>query len=127
VLSEISITVLKHSISLNYTDKEKEELGKMLTYTLGSIVTLLSPLSTLSWSKILHLQEEDINQALEDLHTILDIPKDPTHLFRLHHPSFRDFLLNKDLCGDFWVDEKQAYHTLAAGCIQLMSRALKSN
>jgi hypothetical protein len=99
----------------------------MLIYTLGSIIALLLPLSTLSLSKMLYFQKEDINQALENLHAILDIPKDPTHLFRLHHPSFRDFLLNKDLCGDFWVDEKQAYHTLAAGCIQLMSRALKKD
>ena len=126
-LGEIYITVLRHSISSNYTDKEKEELGRMLKYTLGSIVTLLSPLSTLSLSKILHLQKEDINQALEDLHAILDIPKDPTHLLRLHHPSFRDFLLSKDRCGDFWVDEKQAHHILATSCIQLMSRTLKKD
>ena len=73
----------------------------MLKYTLRSIVTLLLPLSTLLLSKILYLQKEDINQALKDLYTILNIPKDLTHLLRLHHPLFRDFLLSKDRCRDF--------------------------
>ena len=45
---------------------------------------------------------------------------------RLHHPSFRDFLLNKDRCNDpnFWVDEKQAHQMLADNCIRLMSASL---
>jgi hypothetical protein len=77
-----------------------------------------------SW---LHLQKEDIIRALEDLHTTLDIPKDPTSLLRLHHPSFRDFLLSKDRCGEFWVDEKEVHRNLATRCIQLMSQKLKKD
>jgi hypothetical protein len=93
----------------------------MLKHTLRSIVVLLSPLSASLLSKLLHLLIKDINQTFEDLYTILDIPKDLTQLLRLHHPSFRDFLLNKDRCEDFWVDKTKAHQMLAAGCIQLMS------
>ena len=48
---------------------------------------------------------------------------------RLHHPSFRDFLLDKNRCGDsdFWVEEKQAHQMLADSCIQLMSTSLKKD
>jgi hypothetical protein len=99
----------------------------MLKHTLGSIVVLLSPLSASSLSRLLHLPREDINRTFKDLHAILDIPKDPTRPLRLHHPSFRDFLLNKDRCGDFWVDKKKAHQILAAGCIQLMSQTLKKD
>ena len=128
-LNEIYIAVLKHSISSDYTDEEKEELCGMLKQTLGSVVVLLSPLSAFSLSRLLHLPKEDVDRTLEDLHAILDIPKDQTRPLRLHHPSFRDFLLNEDRCGDssFWVDEKQAHQTLAAGCIQLMSISLKQD
>jgi hypothetical protein len=35
-------------------------------------------------------------QTLERLQAILDVPKDVAGLLRLHRPSFRDFLLNKD-------------------------------
>jgi hypothetical protein len=128
-LNEIYIAVLKHSISSDYTDEEKEELCGMLKHTLGSVVVLLSPLSAFSLSKLLHLPKEVVDRTLEDLYAILDIPEDQTRPIRLHHPSFRDFLLNEDRCGDssFWVDEKQAHQTLAAGCIQLMSISLKQD
>jgi hypothetical protein len=73
--------------------------------------------------------EQDIDQTLEDLHSILDISKDETCPIRLHHPSFRDFLLDQNKCGDsnFWVDEKQAHQTLAESCIRLMSTYLKQD
>jgi hypothetical protein len=126
-LDEIYLTVLKHSISSEYSDKEIEEICNMLKHTLGSIVVLLSPLSASSLSRLLHLPKENINRTFEDLHAILDIPNDPTRQLRLHHPSFRDFLLNKDRCEDFWVDEKQAHRILATSCIQLMSQTLKKD
>jgi hypothetical protein len=110
-LDEIYITVLQQSVSPEYTDEEKGESYQMLRQVLGSAVILFSPL------------------ALIDLHSVLDIPKDQTCPIRLHHPSFRDFLLNKDRCMDlnFWVDEKKAHQTLADSCIQLMSTSLKQN
>ena len=76
---------------------------------------------------MLRVTKEDINLTLEDLHSILDSPQDLTHLIRLYRTSFRDFLLNKDRCRYFWVDEREAYQILAAGCIQLMFRILKKD
>jgi hypothetical protein len=45
-LDEIYLTVLRHSISLEYTPEEAEALYYMLKSLLGSIVTLFSPLFT---------------------------------------------------------------------------------
>ena len=73
----------------------------MLRHMLGSLVVLLSPLSAFQLSRLLHLPKEVVGQTLEDLYAILDIPEDQTRPLRLHHPSFRDFLLNKDRCGNF--------------------------
>jgi len=128
-LNEIYITVLKHSVSAGYTNEEKEELYYMLRQILGSIVILFSPLSVHSLSTLLCVTKDDINQTLDGLHSVLDVPKDQTQPLRLHHPSFRDFLLNEDRCGDssFWVDEKQAHQTLAESCIRLMSASLKQD
>jgi len=99
----------------------------MLKWVLGSVVILFSPLPKYSIARMLGVTKEDISLTLEDLHSILDSPKDPTHPIRLHHPSFRDFLLSKDRCGDFWVDEKEAHQILAASCIELMSQTLKKD
>jgi hypothetical protein len=128
-LNEIYITVLRHSIPTEFSDKEKEEFCSKLRYMLGSIVVLLSPLSTPSLSTLLDISEEDIEETLEDLHAILDIPKDQIRPLHLHHPSFRDFLLNRDRCSDpkFWADESQAHQMLADDCIRLMSNSLKQD
>jgi hypothetical protein len=123
----IYTTVLRHSIPVECSDKEKEEFLSILRDILGSIVTLLSPLSVLSLSRLCNFQPDEVDDCLQDLHAILDIPRD--RLLRLHHPSFRDFLLHKERCNDpsFWVDEKQTNETLSAGCIQLMSTFLKDD
>jgi hypothetical protein len=128
-LNEIYLTVLRHSISPDYTAEEAEELRYKLKSLLGSIVTLFSPLSTQSLSKLVNTSQQEVDQTLDDLHAILDIPKDQTCPLRLYHPSFRDFLLNRERCGDsnFQVDEKQAHQTLADCCIQLMSTSLKQD
>ncbi|KAF1960186.1 putative WD-repeat protein [Byssothecium circinans] len=127
-LDEMYVTVLKNSVYPNYTDEEREEHYIALRYILGSIVVSLSSLSVDAWSKLLHVPKQNVDQTLEDLHAILNIPKDPTQLAHIHHPSFRDFLLDKDRCGAaFWVDEEQAHQTLADNCIKLMTASLKQD
>jgi hypothetical protein len=61
------------------------------------------------------------------MHSILEIPKDQWHPIHLHHPSFRDFLLDKRRCFDrrFWIDEEEAHRALTENCLQLMSDSLR--
>ncbi|KAH8714805.1 putative WD-repeat protein [Phaeosphaeriaceae sp. PMI808] len=122
-LDQIYVTVLQNSVSAEYTDEEREEQCRMLKYVLGSVVVLLSALPIWSLSKLLQSVDEEVRQALEDLHAILNIPKDPAQPLRLHHPSFRDFLLDKKRCDDnhFWVDQRSIHEKLAARCLELMS------
>jgi NACHT domain-containing protein len=125
-LNKIYLTVLKQSLPVTCSAMEREELLSILRTILGCVVVLLSPLSVLSLTRLLDLQREDVDDSLEGLHTILDIPKDESRPIRLHHPSFRDFLLNKDRCNDlsFFVDQKQAHQGIVSNCIQLMSASL---
>jgi hypothetical protein len=128
-LDEIYITVLKQTVVEEYTDEEKEELYCMLRQILGSIVLLYSPLSVQSLSRLLSIESRDISQSLGDLHSVLDIPRDHTQTLRIHHPSFRDFLLNNDRCTDpnFLVDNKKAHQALTYHCLRLMSASLKQD
>ena len=123
-LNRIYTTVLENSVR-NYTKQERKKWYKLLRHTIGAIILLFSPLSAFSLASLLNVQGEAIIQTLHDLHSILDIPKDWFRPLRLHHPSFRDFLLNKDRCGKhFYVDERQTHQTLADNCIRLMSTSL---
>lgn len=128
-LDSIYTTVLRQSIDPNFMEEEKEEAYHLLRNTLGTIVILYLQLSKLSLSRLLNTEVNTIDQALNDLHSVLDISDDQSKLLRLHHPSFRDYLLNKDRCkdADLWVDEKQAHQELARNCIRLMSSSLKQD
>ena len=128
-LDEIYDTVLKYSINANFMDDEREDAYEMLRETLGSIVVLFSPLSADSLCGLLHVTNAAIDQTLEGLHAILYIPKDQTQPLRLHHPSFRDFLLNKERCRDtdLYIDQKQAHHTMVNNSIRLMGKSLKTD
>lgn len=128
-LNELYTTVLRRSVRQHYSPTEKKALYSMLRRILGSIVVLFSLLTASSLCRLLDIAENKINQALKDLHAILDIPKVDTNPLRLHHPSFRDFLLDPKRCADqdLWVDEEQAHQILADRCIQLMSKSLKQD
>lgn len=122
-LDLIYTTVLRNSVSADYTDEEREEQSRMVRHVLGSIVVSFSPLSALSLSNLLGVAHNEVRQALEDLHAILNIPEDLAQPLRLHHPSFRDFLLDKKRCDNdsFWVDERSTHEKLASRCLELMS------
>jgi hypothetical protein len=126
-LDQIYLTVLKSSIPKKFRAPEKARLYARQRKILGSIAILLSPLPAASLAKVISISGTQVTQTLERLQAILEVPKDIAGFLRLHHPSFRDFLLNKDRCGEFWVDEKEAHQILAAGCIQLMSQTLKKD
>ncbi|KFZ24428.1 hypothetical protein V502_01091 [Pseudogymnoascus sp. VKM F-4520 (FW-2644)] len=126
-LDQIYLTVLQRSIPNTFRALEKGRLYARQRKILGSIAILLSPLPAASLAKVISISTTQVMQTLERLQAILDVPKDVAGFLRLHHPSFRDFLLNKDRCRDFWVDEKGAHQILAAGCIQLMSQTLKKD
>jgi hypothetical protein len=128
-LDNIYITVLQESIRPEYTPEEKEEHCRMLRYILGSLVVLGSPLTAQSLGELLGIPEQDIRSFVEDLHAILDVPTDETRPLRLHHPSLRDFLLDKNRCIDanFWVDEADAHNALATRCITVMTSVFEQN
>ena len=126
-LNKVYLTVLKNSVPREYLEEEKQEMYLLLKQVLGTIVALYSPLSICLLSRLLHLPTENIEGGFADLHAILDIPQDTRRPLRLHHPSFRDFLIDEERCRDldspspFWVDENETHLELARRCIQLMS------
>ncbi len=128
-LDNIYLAVLSNCISDDFDEVEKKETYSLLGDILGSLVVLNAPLSPNSLGNLLDIPAGDILVSLEELHAILDIPAsgDFGSSIRLHHPSFRDFLLRKGRCRDerFLVNETGAHTFLAHRCVQLMSVVLK--
>jgi hypothetical protein len=123
-LDSIYLTVLK-SPARRYRKQERKRWYTLIREALGAIVLLQSPLSASSLARLLRVPAEDVHRMLYELHSILDVPQNPNQPVRLHHPSFRDFLLEAKRCGDdsFWVDERSTHGKLASCCLELMSAA----
>ena len=128
-LNKIYITVLQNSLRSNYNEQEKNEYYKTLKRILGNIVLLFSPLSTDSLASLINFPGKDLGTMLENLHSILDIPKGRARPIRLHHPSFRDFFLDTKRCTDrqLQVDRDRIHWALAHACIWIMSNKLKND
>ena len=122
-LDAIYTQILQHSIKGVRADEDKEQLSKDFKQVIGSIVVLFGPLSPAALGKLLECDQEAIYLRLRHLRSVLNVPDDQNAPIRLLHPSFRDFLLDKQRRHDphFWVDEKKAHAALANCCIRLMS------
>ncbi|KAL9045426.1 MAG: hypothetical protein Q9214_001526 [Letrouitia sp. 1 TL-2023] len=103
--------------------------GQRFRYVVGSIVVLSDILSVSTLSNLLGLSRRQVEAAISPLHSLLNVPNDPHSPVRLLHPSFRDFLLDKDRCKDdrFLVDRGDANKSLASACLQLLVKTLKED
>ncbi|KAI9772614.1 MAG: hypothetical protein M1839_002427 [Geoglossum umbratile] len=126
-LDEMYTNVLTHSVIGNCPDRHKVELTERFRQVVGSIVVLFDSLSATALVKLLDMPEWKIDKTLGRLHSILDVSERQVSSIRLLHPSFRDFLLDKQRCSDpqFWVDEKEAHKDLAEHCLRLLSVSLR--
>jgi hypothetical protein len=128
-LDEMYSQVLKSSVYINYEEEDRQEVIDLFKQTVGSIIILSDTLSRAALASLLGLQMSEVDEILERLQAVLDVPDTPDLPVRLLHPSFGDFLLDKNRCRDlnFLVDEMQAHQTLADRCIRLMSSSLKQD
>ncbi len=128
-LDKIYTSILVQSISGDYDDQDKEEVLELFREIVGSIVILFDPLPTAALARLLGKPKEGVDETLNDLYSVLKVPKDQGSPVRLVHPSFHDFLLSKERCmkGQLWVDECKTHHRVFVSCIELMDKALKQD
>jgi hypothetical protein len=128
-LDKLYTTVLRASVPDTYSAEEKDVACTDLRLVLGSIVVLFSALSVEALSNLLDLACEETSDIIAELHSILDIPEGQGHPLRLHHDSFRSFLLNKNRCKEraMFVKEQHAHSRLVDGCFKVMSSVLEED
>lgn len=127
-LDAIYTMVLKNSVRDNYSQEEKAKLYAQLGCLLGSVVNLFTPLSIQALHLLLKIPVDQIKRIANDIHSIIYIPPEENNELRLHHPTFRDYLVNPTRCGleRLQVSEKDAHKRLFLNCLRLMS-TLKEN
>jgi hypothetical protein len=95
----------------------------------GSIIVLFDSLSAVVLTRLSPALSETISTLLDPLKSVLNVPEDRNTPIQLLHPSFRDFLVNKERCFDryFWIDQEKAYHDIAKQYLYVMLKTLKRN
>ena len=126
-LDKMYSQILQLSFKGINSPKDRQQLASIFRQVVGAIVILFNPLSAVSIARLLDVDGKIIQMRLRHLHSVLEVPNSQTHTIKLLHPSFRDFLLDKERCTDqqLRVDEKKAHAALADACIRLMSDQLR--
>jgi NACHT domain len=126
-LDRIYTQILRHSVLGDCTDQDREALAGLFRQIVGSIAILFEPLSGASLARLLDTPEKTIYSISGRLHSILDVPESQDTPIRLMHPSFRDFLLDRQRCLDlqFWVNKSEAHSTLVEKSLKHMSSSLR--
>ena len=90
-----------------------------------SLSTILSLSALISIVK----SDKDVCGALSHLHSVIHVRTTPGEAVRVLHPSFVDFITNKEWCTDshFLVDVRFREIFLARNCLEPITNSLRQN
>ena len=132
-LDEMYLLVLKSSMEDDFATDEAQEVLMRMRQILGSLVLLLDNLSAEELERLLLPTVTNrgivVQNSLDSLHAIFDIPEDLSKPIQMLHLSFRDFLVDNTRCPDarFWINQQQMHHHLSIRCLNLMMDHLVQN
>jgi hypothetical protein len=102
-------------------NNQLEESVEAYMNVLKVIVAAYEPLSPNIISRLLGIS--DCMEIVSDLRSVIEC-HDADDPVRFLHPTFREFLLNSTLCGQFYVDISLAHHRMGEGCLLIMKEDL---
>jgi hypothetical protein len=105
------------------TDREEENMVAYMN-VLGIIVAAYEPVSPNTIDKLLNSSES--MAIINDLQSVLECGGEDV-LVRFLHPTFREFLLNPDDSGRYFVDMNIAHNVIDGGCLSTMDKELEYN
>jgi hypothetical protein len=128
-LDSIYLTVLDNVASDYHRAEEQSELTSALYDVLKTIAIMAAPVDRRSLAHLAETSCDSANKALVGLHSIIAIPDDISKPMRLHHASFREFIMDPSRCNDprFSVDGKWQHKILAERCVRLMAERLRQD
>jgi hypothetical protein len=111
-----------HRIVADYDEAAANKKAAQFRKVVGVLIVSFEPLSRLQLAHFLDTNLDEIDDALDDLKSVIRVPEDPNKPVQIFHSTFREFLLdekNKEF-KRFWIDEAQAHELLGEDCLRLM-------
>lgn len=132
-LDEMYLMILRSWMNDDLTTEEEQEVNTRLRHVVGSLVLLLDNLSTPELQRLLFplalADGEIVQETLDSLHAVFEVPSDSERPIQMQHLSFRDFLTDHTRCTDsrFYIDPCAGHHSLFLHCRDLLAKSLKPN
>ncbi|RPB29053.1 WD40 repeat-like protein, partial [Terfezia boudieri ATCC MYA-4762] len=128
-LDDMYTNLLQHSVIASRNPREHEVLLERFRQIVGSIVIISDVMTTKDLANLLCLPSAKVKTVLAPLRSVLNVPEVESQPVRIFHPSFRDFLLDRQRCSDhrFWVDAKERNIDLFRCCLEFMSKRLQQD
>lgn len=117
--------VLDHAVRKSESSGWQDKFCQNLRQILSAVVLLQEPLCLDSLAILLGLRQDETKNTVSNLRSIIIVPEVPTAKIVLLHPSFRDFLLDRQRCLDerFSIDFKTGHGILLQRCLHLMNNS----
>jgi hypothetical protein len=125
-LGVIYLPILEQTVS-ELSSAERAEALTDFRLIVGTVVLLFEGLPVGSLTNIIKRPLARIEERLDLLHSVLNVPSSPEIPVRLLHLSFRDFLTdteNGNGINPFWIDHERGHEAIACGCIEVMKHLL---
>ena len=114
-----------------FTDREARLLFRSVV---GQLIASIEPLSIRSLTTLRRHNDSDddadaaivLLRRLGSLLTNVHSSNENLLIVPLH-TSFRDFLINREKSGDFWIDLRDVHHQMAHSCLSMLVDGLKFN
>ncbi|PVF91890.1 WD40 repeat-like protein [Serendipita vermifera] len=123
-INTLYLTILKNACQLDKVDERlwKATQAKMMQ-VLKAIVSATIPLTAGCFDAILGIKGTE--RVVKSLASVLSLASDKTVL--LLHPTFREFLVDPEVAGQFYINMAEAHRLMAKGCLHVMKSELKFN
>ena len=121
------------SKSIPQEESTRKQIEKRNSSVISVIVTLREPLPLITLATFVGMEPARTKNALDSLQSVIHVPSSSTNAAneapRIFHPSFVDFIIDKDRCTEepFWVDVPVREIAITMRCLEIMEQSLKQN
>ena len=107
----------------------RNQIEKRIRSVVSIIIILREPLPIAALAMIAGITLQHTQSALRLLRSVIREPSSINEAPRILHPSFIDFITDKERCTDelFWVDVPARETALAKRCLEIMAKFLRQN
>ncbi|PVF92579.1 WD40 repeat-like protein [Serendipita vermifera] len=123
-LNKLYLKILENACRLGELDERSWRAIQInIMQVLKAIVCAAIPLTACCFDAILGIK--GTGRVVKTLASVLSLAADKT--VHLLHPTFREFLVDREVAGQFYLSMAEAHRLMAKGCLDVMKSELKFN